>query len=541
MRYKGTIKFEKFKLGQRAENSKFKCQRKFGGLCNYFYICIVVYAIIVFIMRKLILFTATFFIALTSYGQELLSLQDCRNLAIENNKQLQIGKENIKKSQSEKKVALTQYLPDISFTGTYFYNQKNLSLLDADRFLPIGTMTADGNFGFKPDQINNQWTSMNGTPVPLDANGQPFNPKQNPEKIMWKEYTTIPKSEFEMDIQNVFAGTLTIMQPIFMGGKIAAYNQITKYAEELAESMQDAGLREVIVRTDETYWQVISLVNKKKMADGYVELLMKMNSDVHEMITEGVATKADGLSVKVKLNEAEMMQTKIENGLRLSKMSLCQLCGLPLENDIRLADESITDFGENSSPILPTINDALMNRPELKNLNLATKIYEKKEQVVRSEMLPKIALAGNYIVSNPNMFNGFQNEFAGMWNVGVVVNVPIFHWGERFHKLSAAKSETRIKKLELEEAKEKIELQINQTTFKMNEAQKKLGFAAKNMENAEENLRYANLGFEEGVIPISNVMEAHTAWLKAKSEIIDSQIEYKLSVVYVNKATGVIN
>ncbi|MDR3060914.1 MAG: TolC family protein, partial [Dysgonamonadaceae bacterium] len=173
-----------------------------------------------------------------------------------------------------------------------------------------------------------------------------------------------------------------------------------------------------------------------------------------------------------------------------------------------------------------------------KSLILVTKIYEKKERIVRSEMLPKIALSGNYIITNPNMFNGFRNEFAGMWNVGVIVNVPIFHWGERFHKLNAAKSETRIKKLEFEETKEKIELQVNQSAFKMSEAQRKLIAATKNIESAEENLRYATLGFEEGVIPVSNVMEAHTAWLQAKSELIDSQIEYKLSIVYLNKAIG---
>lgn len=52
------------------------------------------------------------------------------------------------------------------------------------------------------------------------------------------------------------------------------------------------------------------------------------------MIAEGVATKADGLSVKVKVNEAEMTLTKVNDGLSLSKMLLCQLCGLDLSSPI---------------------------------------------------------------------------------------------------------------------------------------------------------------------------------------------------------------
>ncbi len=489
-------------------------------------------------MKKITLtiFLIVFYVGIQA--QNTLSLDSCRKLAIANNKQLQIASEQIKKAHHEKKAAFAQYLPDFSLLGTYMYNQKNLSLLDADKFLPIGTMMADGTFGFRQDQVNNQWTMINGQAVPLDANGMPFDPHKNPEDILWKDYTTIPKSEFEMDIHNVWAGVFSVIQPIFMGGKIVAYNKLTKYAEELAANQKDAGLKEVILQTDEAYWQTISLVNKKKLTDSYVDLLKKMDSDVTEMIIEGVATKADGLSVKVKLNEAEMAQTKVENGLRMTKMLLAQICGLPLDSVFYLSDEQDNElkpvfFGE---PV--NMEQAFQDRPELKSLHLATKIYEKKEDIVRSEMLPTIALSANYAITNPNVFNGFQNEFAGMWNVGVVVKLPLFHWGEKIHHLNAAKSETRIKRLEMEEARERVELQINQSVFKVNEAEKKVKTTERNLENATENLRYANVGFEEGVIPVSQVMEAQTAWLKAYSECIDARVESRLSEVYLKKALG---
>lgn len=129
-----------------------------------------------------------------------------------------------------------------------------------------------------------------------------------------------------------------------MGGKIIAYNKITKYAERLAESQHATGMQDLILQTDQIYWQIISLVNKKKLAENFLELVQKLDSDVDKMIKEGVATKADGLSVKVKVNEAEMMLTQVDNGLNLSKMLLCQLCGLPLETDFQLADESMKDL-----------------------------------------------------------------------------------------------------------------------------------------------------------------------------------------------------
>lgn len=177
-------------------------------------------------------------------------------------------------------------------------------------------------------------------------------------------------------------------------------------------------------------------------------------------------------------------------------------------------------------------------RPEVRSLELATRIYKQKVNVTRSEFLPSVAFVGNYMATNPSVFNSFENKFKGMWNVGVMVSVPIWHWGEGIYKVKAAKSEARITQYQLDDAKEKIELQVNQSVFKVNEAAKKLIMAEKNLEKANENLRYATLGFEEGVIPASNVLEAHTAWLSAQSEKIDAQIDVKLTEIYLKKATG---
>ena len=339
-------------------------------------------------------------------------------------------------------------------------------------------------------------------------------------------------------MQNIWVGNVSLVQPVFMGGKIVNYNQITKFAKQLAESMNNLQLQDLIYKTDETYWQVISLVNKKKLADAYVDLLRKMDSDVTAMIYEGVATEADGLSVKVKLNEAEMAQTKVENGLALTRMLLAQICGLSLEEDLSLADEKLDNFPVETTQASADLNEAFMNRNELRSLDLATKIYKRKERIALAEMLPNVALAANYFVTNPNVFNGFKNDFAGMFNVGVMVKVPLSGWWEGTYRRNSAKAETRIKTLEWQDAREKIELQVNQSVYKVNEAGKKLIASSRNMENAEENLRRANFGFEEGVIPALNLMEAQTAWVSARSSLIDAQIEVKLTEVYLSKALG---
>lgn len=474
-------------------------------------------------------------------SQEVLSLDSCRALALANNKDLQIGNEKIKAAYYERKAAFTNYLPNISAMGSYMRNEKNMALLGEDKFLPIGTLMPNGTFGYTPGAGQVQEIKLpTGQWVPTDASGTPFDPTKTPEKLVWKQYTTIPKSEFEFDTKNVYAGAITLTQPIYMGGKIRAYNKITKYAEELAKTQHKSGMQEVILNTDQAYWQVVSLVNKKKLAEGYLELLKKLESDVDKMIAEGVATKADGLSIKVKVNEAEMTLTKVEDGLSLSRMLLCQICGIDLATSIKLADETINNLPVNPITGVADMEMAYKNRPELKSLELATNIYNQKINITRSEFLPSVALIGNYMVSNPSVYNGFENKFGGQWNVGVMVKIPIWHWGEGSYKVNAAKAEARVAQFQLADAKEKIELQVNQSAYKVNEAAKKLTMAEKNMEKAEENLRYATLGFGEGVIPPSNVLEAHTAWLSAQSEKIDAQIDVKLTQIYLQKSLGTL-
>ena len=345
---------------------------------------------------------------------------------------------------------------------------------------------------------------------------------------------------FRTDTRNMYAGAVTLTQPIYMGGKIRAYHKITNYAEDLSKTQHETNVQEVILSTDEAYWQVISLVHKKRLAESFLELVRKLDNDVEKMIKEGVATKADGLSVKVKVNEAEMTLTKVNDGLSLSKMVLCQLCGIDLSTPIQLIDEELENLPMPYTNVGKYMETAYENRPEIRSLELAADIYKQKVNIVRAEYLPSVALLGNYIVSNPSVLNGFEKKFKGIWNMGVMVSIPIFHWGEGSYKVKAAKASARAARLQLDEVKEKIELQVNQSSFKVNEAAKKLSMAEKNLEKANENLRYANLGFREGVIPTSNVLEAQTAWLSAQSERIDAQIDVRLTDVYLKKSLGIL-
>lgn len=483
-------------------------------------------------MKRLSVLTFLIGITISIPAQTILDLDSCRSMAISNNKSLLISNEMITSARYQRKAAFTNYLPNLSATGAYMRTQKEISLLNNDQkgaLTHVGT-NVNGRIQEFAQAIGTQFPDLqplisslgNSVQAPLDGIGGSV------------------VDALRTDTRNIYAGTITLTQPLYMGGKIRAYNKITNYAEELARQMHNTDLQDVILSTDQAYWQVVSLSNKKKLALSYLTLVSKLDSDVQKMIAEGVATKADGLSVRVKVNEAEMALTKVDNGLNLAKMLLCQLCGIDLTTPIVLVDENLEDIPVVQPSTWFDMESVYANRPEIRSLELGTAIAKQKINVTRAEHLPSLALLGNYIVTNPSLYNGFENKFRGMWNIGVVLQIPIFHWGEGTYKVRAAKSEARMAQYEMEDAKEKIELQVNQAAFKVNEASKTLAMADKNMEKADENLRYANLGFREGVITTSNVLEAQTAWVSAQSEKIDAQIEVKLTELYLQKSLGTL-
>lgn len=479
-----------------------------------------------------------FFTLWNLQAQQVFTLDDCRQMALAHNKTVQMSDENLKAAKELKKAAFTQFLPNFSANGSYTWNEKNISLLSEDALLPVGTKMADGSFGFTADQISNSWTMLNGTPAPLDADGVPFNPSTNPEKIQWKGYSILPKEAMEFDIQNVFAGNVGFIQPLFMGGKIVELYKIAKYGENLAQAQKLNKEQELLVEVDEAYWRVVSLENKIKLANEYKTLIAKVESDVSIMIEEGVATKADALKVRVKLNEAEVSVARAENGLSLSRMALNQLCGMKLEDVCNLSDENLG--AKDEVPQLIPIEQAIQNRPEITALTQLENMAKSNEKLMFSRFLPTIALSGNYIVSNPNTFDGFENEFGGMFSVGVVAHVPLFHFGDKFHTLNAAKSQSRIASMQLEEVKEKMHLQIKQSSYKVAESLKKQTKTQSNVAEAVENLQYATDGFQEGVITSTDLLGAQTAWLSAQSDNIDAQIEVKLCDLYLQKSQGTL-
>lgn len=503
---------------------------------------------IVFVMKKIVTICLLLGTLLPAEAQTVLSLDSCRAMALRNNKQINASKLKKDIAYNLKKSARTKYLPKIDAMGGYEWFSREISLLNNNQkstFSNIGTSLGSGISGNLNNIMGDLVSQGIVSPEMAQKIGQTLGEKLPALEAKGNSLGQSVVDAFRTDTRNIWAGSIMLRQPIYMGGAIIAANKIADIGEELANNDLDMQTQGTLYSIDQAYWMVVSLKQKQKLASSYRDLVKKLNEDVHKMIKEGVATKADGLKVDVKVNEADMQIMQVEDGLTLSKMLLCQLCGIPMNENIQLADEdketlNLVNNIDTNKQLSATSDSAKNTRPELKMLQNTKDIANQSVKLAKAANLPHVALTGGYMISNPNVFNGFQKRFTGVWNVGVLVQVPVWNWFDGAYKVRAAKAAANIAQMNLDDTQEKIHLQITQSQFKVKEAERKLNMAMKNIKSAEENLRCANLGFKEGVMEITDVMAAQTAWQQAQSQKIDAEIDVKLTQVGLNKALGIL-
>ena len=481
-------------------------------------------------------------------AQEVYSLQKCRELALQNNRQLKISNMTVDVAENTRKAAKTKYLPRVDALAGYQHFSREISLLSDDQKNTLSNLGTN-TFGQLGGQIGQNLSSLaqQGVLSPQVAQqlGQLLSNVSTPLTQAGNNIGQSINDAFRSNTKNVYAGGIVVNQPIYMGGAIKAANDMAAIGEQVAQNNISLKRQLVLYGVDNAYWLAISLKKKEALAIRYRNLAQKLNEDVKKMIREGVATRADGLKVEVAVNTADMQIARIQSGVSLAKMALCELCGLDLNGDIQLSDERDADLSPTPSTqfdnyIIPASDSTRLNetRPELRLLQNAVDMSKQNTKLLRSLYLPHVFLTAGYSVSNPNLFNGFQKRFTDLWNIGVTVQVPVWTWGENKYKIRASRTATSIAQLEMDDVRKKIDLEIEQNRLRLKDANKQLATSHKNMAAAEENLRCANVGFKEGVMTVTEVMAAQTAWQTSRMAIIDAEISVKLAQAGLQKALG---
>ena len=467
----------------------------------------------------------------------LTNLPACREMALSAGSSAKAKQEAVLAAEYNRKAALAAMFPRISANAGYMWNSKDAHFVANQAAFSFGTATVapDGTPSFtwsSTSALGDLQTQVAGTaleqPV-TDLSDKVGQHIADAYKYIYDAAT--------VDLTHVVVAQASVMQPVYVGGRLIQMYKIAQATENMAKIESEAKREEIIYKVDEAYWRVVAVAHKKELAEQYYSLLCQLEKDVQEAVNEGLATQADLLKVTTKRGDAEVKKLQAENGLTLSNMALAQVCGLPLLTNFVLDDSDLNELS------LPTtgldVDAAVSGRTEMQLMDQAEEIAKRTAKMASAGLQPNIIAQASYMYTNPNADNGTSSNWdgKGFFSAGVVVNVPIVH-ADDILRYKAAKHAANVVALKAEETRELLTLQTTQANQKLAEAQQKIALAQLTQKNAEEVLRMARESFDAGMITASELMQAQTLWLSAATDLVDAQTEAKTTETQLRKYLG---
>ena len=428
------------------------------------------------------------------FAQRVLSLEESKQLALANNAKSKNSKLEIEASRQIKKSAFTNYFPSISAGGIIFEAQKSL----------IEMETEGGNLPV-----------YDGNPANLRTATQ---------------FAYMPASTIGL-LKKGTIGYINIIQPVFAGGRIYNGNRLASLGEEVAESENKLTQDEITLKTEEQYWQIVSLEEKQKTIDKYEELLNKLLAQVEDAYNHGLVMKNDVLKVKLKLSEVLLNKSKLENGRKLATMAFCQYIGIIYNPPLVLKEDlKISDIPENC---YIDKNEALKNRTEYSLLEKSVEAEKLQTKMKLGEYLPQagIGVSGMYMKFDEN-----KERKLGM--VFGTVSVPISNWWGGSHELQDRSIKEEIAENNFKDKSELLLLQIEKSWQDLSDAYKQYQLSEESKAQAEENFKVNDDGYKNGLITVADLLEAQALLQQTLDQVTDAKANYLIKKTTYLQVTG---
>ena len=422
---------------------------------------------------------------LTAYGTQTsaqtLTLDSCLALARKHNADIRTSQLEVLKAQEVKRQAFTKYFPQLQLGAFGYYAAEPLI-----------------RFGLEDIQSNDMRELL---------------------ELIYEIAETSTDVKKELTLMKKGASVSgTVVQPIFVGGRIVNGNKLAKLGVEAAELQATAKMRDVMENIESSYYLVTGLQQKVATLEAALNLIDSLDHTVDVALANGLVTKADALQVQLKRNEMLANQQMLTSGIRLSKRLLCQQIGIEYSDDIV--------FEEPSSPSLPPLNfnktlqpDSL--RPEMQLLRINVEAEKLKKKMTIGEQLPQIAFIGIGFYGNIIKTDPSANGIAML-----SLQVPLTAWWENAHKIHQHNIAIEEAQIMRDNYTNLMSLEEEKAYSDMVDAYMLMKSDSSALDVAQENYRLANLNYEAGNATLSEVLQAHALLLQAENAITDRRTTY---------------
>ena len=348
----------------------------------------------------------------------------------------------------------------------------------------------------------------------------------------------------ELRMRGTYMAGLTLTQPIYAGGKIAAARRMARIGEEAAEEQRRMTRMDALVEADNAYWSLVAVDGKVRMLESYAAQMDTLYDQTSAAVGAGMAIENDRLRVEAKRSEIRYQLQKARNGADLCRMSLCRVIGVgsdvrPVPTDTLLRAVAPGELTAD-----------LEARPELRMLEQQVAVGEQQIRDARSVMLPAAGLSLGYTYYGNIKLNSmvdagggnyvpYTQEFRdGLGLAMLAVKIPIFHWGEGRKKVRKARYELRNAQLDLQKNTRLMSLEVEQAIRTVEDGSRMIQTAELALRQAEENLRVMCNRHAAQMAPLTDLLDAQSQWQQAASNRIEAATQYQIYRTEYLRATG---
>lgn len=438
----------------------------------------------------------TLITSVAAQGQTVLSLEQSKTLALQNNVAAKNSTLEVEAAQQTKKNVFTNYFPKVSANV-------------------MGMYAIDPLVRYK----------MEGGNLPV-YDGNPANLPTATQVAYF------PGMELEM-LQRSAVGILNITQPIYVGGKIVTGNKLAQLNLDVKEKQQEMSEKEILLKTEQQYWLLFSLQEKQKTLEKYEQLLQGIKRQVDDAYKAGLIIKNDVLKVQIKQSELEANKSKLSNGKKLATMQFCQTIGIPYDSTIVIQD--IVSIQQSPAQYYSDNQTALNNRTEYQLLEKSIEAAQLQTKMKTGDYLPTVAvgLAGYHLNMLEKEKNNYTNGMAY-----ATISIPISDWWGGSHAIKEQKIKQQIAENNFEETKGLLILQMEKVWTDLNESWKQISILQETTLQAEENLKVNQTGYDQGIVPLSDVLEAQAILQEITDKLIEAQTQYRIAITNYLQVTG---
>ncbi|HRB72865.1 TolC family protein [Flavobacterium sp. WV_118_3] len=345
---------------------------------------------------------------------------------------------------------------------------------------------------------------------------------------------------------NIFHGGVMAKTVLFSGLQIPngakAIEQKAIGTAYLTESEKDGIVKDVI----NTFDQLALLDEVERLINDSEKRLNAETLRVTKAIEQGLAIPYDRDKIKLATLELSSKRIEMEGKRKVVLKKISYLTGY--------SNEEIKNVQYQLAPYLISQNLTADNKQEIKALESFKSAYEYALKKEKGTFLPTLGAFGGVTYSSlfdanattPPLpifgqpLNLGLNELtiSQNWIIGAALKWEIFSGFERKHKVHEAKINIEQVQNQIDDTKEKLQLLLENNYANYTVLNQKTEIADQQEKVARNNLNLAIKQYKEGLINISERLEAENDMYKASLNKVSTLIEQRLSAIETVIATG---